>query len=81
MHELNPAAPEDAQALLQGGSIATGVAFARELGNLPPNICNPAYLADEARKFAAEHAGVEAEVLDMAQHMALAVLRDRFAEI
>ena len=50
----------DAQALLQGGSIAAGVAFARELGNLPPNICNPAYLADEARKFAAEHAGFEA---------------------
>ena len=61
----------DAQALLQGGSIAAGVAFARELGNLPPNICNPAYLADEARKFAAEHAGVEAEVLDETQMEAL----------
>ena len=63
----------DEQALLQGQSIANGVAFARELGNLPPNICNPAYLADEARKFAGEHAasGAESEILDEAQMEAL----------
>ena len=35
----------DEHALAQGKAIAAGVAFARELGNLPPNICNPAYLA------------------------------------
>jgi leucyl aminopeptidase len=29
------------------------VRLARELGNLPPNICNPAYLAEQARDFAA----------------------------
>ena len=63
----------DEQALLQGQSIANGVAFARELGNLPPNICNPAYLADEVRKFAGEHAasGAESEILDEAQMEAL----------
>lgn len=33
-----------------GGAIAEGVALARDLGNLPPNICTPAYLANEARK-------------------------------
>src|SRR5690606_32395700 len=42
----------DNQALAQGKAIAAGVAFARELGNLPPNICNPAYLAEQARAFA-----------------------------
>ena len=60
----------DEQALLQGVSIARGVAFARELGNLPPNICNPAYLADESRKFAADN-GAECEILDEAQMEAL----------
>ncbi len=60
----------DDEALLQGTAIANGVAFARELGNLPPNICNPAYLADESRKFAAEN-GAECEILDEAQMEAL----------
>ena len=57
----------DARALAQGVAIAEGVAFTRELGNLPPNICNPAYLAEQAQAFAAQHAGVECEVLDRAQ--------------
>jgi leucyl aminopeptidase len=62
---------DDAQALQQGQAIAAGVKFARELGNLPPNICNPAYVADQAQAFAAEHAGAEAEILDEAQMEAL----------
>ena len=57
---------DDATALAQGEAIAAGVRFARELGNLPPNICNPAYLADQARQFAAEH-GAESEILDETQ--------------
>ena len=32
---------DDSTALAQGQAIAAGVKFARELGNLPPNICNP----------------------------------------
>jgi len=61
----------DADALAHGVAIAAGVAFARELGNLPPNICTPAYLADESRRFADEHAGVEAEILDETAMQAL----------
>ncbi|WP_141455611.1 leucyl aminopeptidase [Pseudoxanthomonas sp. z9] len=57
---------EDAQALAQGAAIAAGVQFTRELGNLPPNICNPAYLAEQSQKFAAGN-GAECEVLDEAQ--------------
>ncbi len=33
-------------------ALDTGMAFARDLGNQPPNICNPTYLAAEARKLA-----------------------------
>jgi leucyl aminopeptidase len=39
-------------ALREAVATADGVALARTLGNLPPNICNPAYLAEEARKLA-----------------------------
>ncbi|KFN43201.1 leucyl aminopeptidase [Arenimonas oryziterrae] len=52
--------------LARGIAIAAGVQFARELGNLPPNICNPGYLADQARKLAGEHANVSCEVLERA---------------
>ena len=51
-------------ALREAEGIAAGVRYARELGNLPPNICNPAYLADQARQLAADHAKVACEVLD-----------------
>ena len=40
----------DAAALLQGESLAAGVAFAKDLGNLPSNICTPTYLAEQAVK-------------------------------
>ena len=42
--------PRDPLALEQARAIALGMALVRDLGNLPPNICTPAYLADEARK-------------------------------
>ena len=54
------------QALSAAAAIANGVLFARELGNLPPNICTPAYVADQACQFAAKHDGVDCEVLDTA---------------
>src|SRR3546814_969004 len=56
-------AGDDATALAQGVAIAEGVEFARGLGNLPANICNPAYIAEQARKFAADN-GAESEILD-----------------
>jgi leucyl aminopeptidase len=39
-------------ALKEALATADGADLARTLGNLPPNICTPAYLADEARKIA-----------------------------
>jgi leucyl aminopeptidase len=55
------------RALAQAEAIAAGTRLARDLANLPPNICNPAYLAGEARRLAAEETGVEVEVLDRAE--------------
>ncbi|MBL8298066.1 MAG: leucyl aminopeptidase [Rhodanobacteraceae bacterium] len=54
-------------ALLQATAIAAGVRQARELGNLPPNICNPAYIAAQAQKYADATAGVTCEILDREQ--------------
>ncbi len=51
-------------ALAHGIAIAGGVAFARELGNLPPNVCNPAYIAEQAQSFAKGFDKVGCEVLD-----------------
>lgn len=64
-------AGEDAAALERGVAIAAGVELARELGHLPPNICNPAYLAETARGIAAAHEGVSVEVLEEADMQAL----------
>jgi len=60
-----------AAALAEGVAIAAGVQFARELGNLPPNICNPAYLAEQGQAFAARFEQAQCEVLE----------RDEMAEL
>ena len=62
---------DDEQALAQGKAVAAGVKFARELGNLPPNVCTPAYLAEQAQTFAARFDKAQAEILDEAQMDAL----------
>lgn len=58
---------DDGRALAQGQAIAAGVQFSRELGNLPPNICNPAYLAQQAQEFAGRFPTTSCDVLDVAQ--------------
>ncbi|HET7301326.1 MAG TPA: leucyl aminopeptidase [Oleiagrimonas sp.] len=68
-------------ALDQAAAMAEGVRFARELGNMPPNICNPAWLAEQARQFADGHDGVDIDVLErgamaeLGMHSLLAVAR------
>jgi leucyl aminopeptidase len=64
-------AGDDGLALAQGKAVAAGVAFARELGNLPPNVCNPAYLAEQATSFAAKFDKASCEVLERADMEAL----------
>ena len=55
----------DMQAALDEASgIAKGYVCSKELGNLPPNICNPAYLAETAQKFADSYKNVSVEILD-----------------
>ena len=55
------------QALREGKAIAAGVALARDLANLPGNICTPAYLADQARKLAGDDDRLKVRVLEEKQ--------------
>ena len=41
-------------AVRRGQAIAEGMALAKDLGNLPGNVCNPSYLADTARAMGKE---------------------------
>ena len=54
------------QALSQGEAIARGVALAKDLGNLPGNICTPSYLGDQAHALAKEFPALEVEILEEA---------------
>ena len=40
------------RAIQHGLAIAAGIKAAKDLGNMPPNICNAAYLASQARQLA-----------------------------
>jgi len=44
-------------------AIVTGMTLARDLGNLPPNICTPAYLARSAQKISRQYKSVQTKVL------------------
>ncbi|WP_137885005.1 leucyl aminopeptidase [Pseudomonas sp. 2FE] len=48
----------------QAQAIAAGMAFTRDLGNLPPNLCHPSFIADEAKALAKAHKNLKVEVLD-----------------
>ena len=51
-------------ALNEATGIAKGYLRSMELGNLPPNICNPAYLAETAQEFVDSYKNVSVEILD-----------------
>ena len=42
--------PDGERAIQQGKAVTEGVRLAKDLGNLPGNICTPSYLADQARQ-------------------------------
>jgi leucyl aminopeptidase len=50
----------------RGRAIAEGINLAKDLGNLPANICTPTYLADQALSLAKEHK-LKVDVLEREQ--------------
>jgi len=51
-------------ALDEAKGLARGYLRSRQLGDMPPNICNPAYVAEQARKIADSYENVSIDVLD-----------------
>ncbi len=50
--------------IAQGEAIAAAVRLAKDLGNLPGNLCTPTYLAQEARRIARGARRLQVEVLE-----------------
>ena len=55
--------PKARLAVAMGNAVAQGVTTARDLGNLPGNICTPAYLASTAQKNAKHYSNMKVRVL------------------
>ena len=51
------------KAMQEGAAMANGMALAKDLGNLPGNVCTPSYLAQRARELAKE-GGFDCTVLE-----------------
>jgi leucyl aminopeptidase len=50
-------------ALVQGAAIGHGLALTKTLGNLPPNVCTPTYLAEQAQEIGRK-SGIAVTVLE-----------------
>jgi leucyl aminopeptidase len=65
---LAVAARADAAKALRGAehgdAIVCGMSLAKDLGNLPPNVCTPSYMARAAQKLAREHKNLQTRVLN-----------------
>jgi leucyl aminopeptidase len=57
------AVAEAEQGLVRGKALANGVSLTKTLGNLPPNVCTPTYLAEQAQSLGKEY-GFKVEVLE-----------------
>ncbi|WP_054895504.1 MULTISPECIES: leucyl aminopeptidase [unclassified Pseudomonas] len=55
---------EAERAVKHATAITTGMSLTRDLGNLPPNICHPSFLAEQAKELGKAHKGLKVEVLD-----------------
>jgi leucyl aminopeptidase len=53
-----------AEGLRIGAAVGSGLALSRDLANLPPNVCTPAYLGTRAQTLAKDFASIKTKVLD-----------------
>lgn len=51
------------KAISHGLAISSGVEACKDLGNMPPNIANPAYLASQARRLADDYDSVTTKII------------------
>lgn len=66
IHIADAAHVQEAEAgLADGKALAAGVSLTKDLGNLPPNVCTPTYLAEQAQVLGKTY-GLKVEVLERA---------------
>src|SRR5271168_2969736 len=53
-----------AEGLAIGAAVGNGLGLARDLANLPPNVCTPTYLGVRALQLAKDFSSIKAKVLD-----------------
>ncbi len=69
------------RAINHGLAVAKGVRICRDVANMPPNVCNPAYLASQARRLADAYGNIttrvvgEQEMAELGMNSYLAVAR------
>ncbi|TKB46935.1 leucyl aminopeptidase [Thalassotalea mangrovi] len=56
--------PIGERAITHGLGISAGIKECKDVANLPPNICNPAYLAEQANALAGQYEKISAEVVN-----------------
>ncbi len=67
IHIENAAQLKEAEAgVADGKALGAGVSFTKDLGNLPPNVCTPTYLAEQALAMAKTY-GMNVEVFERDQ--------------
>ncbi|MCU7939069.1 MAG: leucyl aminopeptidase [gamma proteobacterium symbiont of Bathyaustriella thionipta] len=54
-------------AVREGMAITQGIKLAKDLGNMPGNICTPSYLADRAKTLTRVYSNLSVDILDEAQ--------------
>ncbi|ALS97089.1 leucyl aminopeptidase [Lacimicrobium alkaliphilum] len=55
------------RAINHGLAVATGVKICKDVANMPPNICNPRYLLEQATQLAEQHESVTVDSVDEKQ--------------
>jgi leucyl aminopeptidase len=60
-----------AEGVRMGAAIGNGMRFARDLANLPPNVCTPTYIGAQALQLAKEFSSIKTKVLDEREIKAL----------
>ncbi|WP_068545896.1 leucyl aminopeptidase [Thalassotalea crassostreae] len=56
--------PMGERAISHGLGVAAGIKECKDVANLPPNICNPAYLADRANQLAEQYDNIETHIVN-----------------
>ncbi|HBC55553.1 MAG TPA: leucyl aminopeptidase, partial [Gammaproteobacteria bacterium] len=59
--------PGGEQAVQEGLAISNGINFCKDLANMPPNLCHPTYLAEEAQALAGRSENLKVTILDQAE--------------